>query len=67
MLTDALSEVNDAQLKSQEVQQKVTAGRSVDPHELVITMERASIALELTMQIRNKLVEAYQEISRTQV
>lgn len=67
MLTDALREVNDAQINAQTVQQNLIAGRKVEPHELGIAMERASIALELTMQIRNKLVEAYQEIQRTQV
>jgi flagellar hook-basal body complex protein FliE len=67
MLTDALKEVNDAQINASQVQKDLMAGRKVEPHELGIALERASIALELTMQVRNKLLEAFQEIQRTQV
>lgn len=67
MLTDALREVNDAQLNAREVQQNLMAGRKVEPHELGIALERASVALQLTMQVRNKLLEAFQEVQRTQI
>jgi flagellar hook-basal body complex protein FliE len=42
-------------------------GQNVELHELMISMERAGLAMELTLQVRNKLLEAYQEISRMQV
>ncbi|MCL6623387.1 MAG: flagellar hook-basal body complex protein FliE [Fimbriimonadales bacterium] len=67
MLMDALREVNSAQLHAAQVQNDLMAGRPVEYHDLVFAMERASIAMELTLQVRNKLLEAYQEIQRLQI
>jgi flagellar hook-basal body complex protein FliE len=67
MLTDAMKEVNSAQNNANELQQAVMANQPVEYHDLMIAMERASTAMQLTMQVRNKLLEAYQEISRMQV
>jgi flagellar hook-basal body complex protein FliE len=66
-LTDALKEVNKAQQNSKELQDKFMANQPVDLHDLMIAMEKASTAMQLTMQVRNKLLEAYQEINRMQV
>lgn len=67
MLTDALKEVNESQLDAREKQNLVMANQPVDVDDLMISMEKASISMQLTMQVRNKLLEAYQEISRMQV
>ncbi len=67
MLMDALREVNSAQLHAAQVQNDLMAGRPVEYHDLVFAMERASLAMELTLQVRNKLLEAYQEIQRLQI
>lgn len=67
LLMDAIKEVNKAQADSRQMQQDFMAGRQVDIHDLMIAMEKAGIAMELTMQVRNKMLEAYQEISRMQV
>lgn len=66
-LMDAIKEVNNQQADSRELQNKFMAGQPVEFHELMIAMEKASTSMALTMQIRNKLLEAYQEISRMQV
>lgn len=64
-LMDALKEVNLAQSNAQTQRDAFLANRqSVDYHDMMITMERASTAMELTLQVRNKLLEAYQEINR---
>jgi flagellar hook-basal body complex protein FliE len=67
MLMDALKEVNKSQGESREMQNQLMAGQPVDVDDLMITMERASINMQLTMQVRNKVLEAYQEIMRTQI
>jgi flagellar hook-basal body complex protein FliE len=68
MLMDVLKEVNEAQNKSKELQEDLITGRrSVDIHEVMISVEKASTAMQLTMAVRNKLLESYQEISRMQV
>lgn len=64
-LMDVLKEVNSAQGDAQAKRDAFLANRqSVEYHDLMITMERASTALQLTLQVRNKLLEAYQEINR---
>lgn len=68
MLKDILEDVNQSQIASQTMQNEYMAGKTpVDIHNLMITMEKASTTMALTMQVRNKVLEAYQEISRTQV
>lgn len=66
-LMDALKEVNASQLNSKEKQEALMAGQPVDIDDLMITMEKASVAMQLTMQVRNKVLEAYQEVMRTQI
>ena len=46
---------------------QTVAGDDVDIHSVVIDAQKAEIALNLTLQIRNKLVESYQEIMRMQI
>ena len=65
---DVLKEVNDSQLNAKQVGNDFMTGQQgVDYHDLMIAMERASVAMNLTVQVRNKLLEAYQEITRMQV
>ena len=42
-------------------------GKSKNIHETMIALNKADIAFRMTLQVRNKLVEAYQEIIRMQV
>lgn len=42
-------------------------GNEVSPHELMISIEQARMSVQLTVEIRNRLVEAYQELSRMQI
>lgn len=65
MLVKALEEVNGAQNDSKGVQQDFLSGRKdVDIHDVMIAQEKASTAMQLTMAVRNKALEAFQEINR---
>ncbi|MDW0115738.1 flagellar hook-basal body complex protein FliE [Sporosarcina thermotolerans] len=66
-LKDAIQDVNSKQVKSDELTQKLIMGENVDLHNVMITAQKASIALNATMEVRNKVVEAYQEIIRMPV
>ena len=66
-LMDALKEVNASQLESRDKQDALMAGQPVDIDDLMITMEKASVSMQLAMQVRNKVLEAYQEVMRTQI
>jgi flagellar hook-basal body complex protein FliE len=46
---------------------KANTGESVDLHEMMIAMEKADISLRLMVQVRNKAIDAYQEIMRMQI
>jgi len=65
--TEALGGVNQLQQNAGAQLQQYAAGAPVDVHQVMIALEQASTALQLTVQVRNKLVEAYQDILRTQV
>lgn len=66
-LMDALKDVNQSQLDAKNLGNQFMAGQPVEPQDLMIAMEKASTAMQLTMQVRNKVLEAYQEIARMQV
>ena len=66
-LKDALSEVNQLQLASDEQNKLLAAGEVSDISQVVVAGQKAEIALQLTLQLRNRAVSAYQEIMRMQV
>ena len=53
--------------ESDRLNMELAAGRITDVSEVVIASEKAGIATQLTMQVRNRAIEAYQEIMRMQV
>lgn len=64
MLNDAIQKVNDAQIASDVQTENLINGQATNLHDVMIAAEKASIALQLTLEIRNKAIEAYQEIMR---
>jgi flagellar hook-basal body complex protein FliE len=64
LLKGYMNEVNALQLKAEELDRQLAAGTLENIHEATIAAEKAALALELTIEIRNKVVEAYQEIMR---
>lgn len=67
MLMDVMKEVSSAEQQSTSMQNAFMTGQPVEFHDLMVAMEKASVSMQLTLQVRNKLLEAYQEISRMQV
>lgn len=63
-LMDAINKVNQEQLRSEEMNKKLVTGEVRDLHEVMIVSQQASLSLQLAVQVRNKVVEAYQEIMR---
>jgi len=66
-LEEKLSEVNDKQIEADNLTQKFIKGEEEDVHKVMLSTEEAKLSLELAVQIRNKLVEAYQEFNRMQI
>lgn len=67
ILKNELDKVNDIQLNAEQATQDLLTGKATDIHQVLISTEEARLSLELAVQIRNKLVDAYQEISRMQI
>ena len=66
-LKSSISEVNQAQTNADHAAEQIAAGQTKDLHGAMIKLEEADISLRLMVQVRNKAVEAYQEIMRMQV
>lgn len=66
-LKNALGDVNDLQQKADQAIQRLVGEGQGDLQDTMIALEKADVSFRLMMQIRNKLLEAYQEIMRMQV
>lgn len=67
LLLDALNNVNTLEQESAKITEDFIAGRTDDIHSVLIAGEKASISLQFIMEVRNKVMEAYQEIMRMQI
>jgi flagellar hook-basal body complex protein FliE len=66
-LKGMIGEVEQAQRAAEDAARAYATGKSTDVTATMVSMERASITLALMLQVRNRLLEAYQEIQRIQV
>lgn len=67
ILMEALDNVNDLQQKANQASTDLATGKIEDISQVVIAAEKAAVALQLTIQMRNKMLESYQEMMRMQV
>ena len=66
LLNEAVQQVNDVEKGSQGELQKFLSNES-DLHSVMIALEKADLSFQVMMQVRNKIVAAYQEIMKSQV
>ena len=62
-----ITDVNSLQNQAAESTVNLANGEVEDVHDVMIAVEKANIAMELMLEIRNKIVEAYQEVMRMPV
>ena len=67
MLGKMVAEVNDKQITAAQTVNNLQAGGNVSLHQAVIAMEEANVSFQLMVEVRNKLLDAYQEIMKMQV
>ena len=67
MLDGLVSTVSGKQTEATELTKRVLLGENDQLHQSVIAMQEAGVAFSLMVEVRNKLVESYQEIMRMQV
>jgi flagellar hook-basal body complex protein FliE len=67
MLGQAVSKLNTKLVEADHMQQMAASGQLEDPTQAIVEVEKADIALQLATQVRNKLVDGWQELSRMSV
>ena len=66
-LHQAIQEVDQLQSRRDDMVQEMVRGEKIEVHEIMTAAEEAQLAFELMLEVRNKLLESYQEIMRMQV
>lgn len=64
VLKESMMKVNDLQVQSDQMTERLALGEVEDISEVSIAVEKAELALRMMVQIRDKLVDAYNQISR---
>ncbi|WP_257985474.1 flagellar hook-basal body complex protein FliE [Bacillus sp. V5-8f] len=67
VLKESIDKVNEAQAVSDNFTEKLARGENVDLHQVMIASQKASVMMQATLEVRNKVVEAYQEMMRMNV
>ena len=66
-LNDALSQVNDLQTKADVASQQLATGQVQDLSTVMVAIEKASMSLSLTVSVRDKVLDAYNQVMRMQM
>jgi len=67
IMNNAMKEVESLSNASETQANSLLTGETKDIHSVVIAAEKADIALQMTLQVRNKVLDAYQEMMRMQI
>ncbi len=66
-LSESMERVNTLQQEADLAIEKLSTGESNNVHSAMLAVGKADLAFRMTMQVRNKIVEAYQEVMRMQI
>ena len=66
-LKEAISHINDAQSGASQAVDALVTGQTTNIHQTMVALQQADVSFQLMMQVRNKLVSAYEEIQRMQI
>lgn len=67
LITNGLSSVNKQLLSSQQDLQKVALGETQNLHHIMVKLEESRLTFQLMMQLRNRLLESYQDVMKMQI
>lgn len=67
VISDAINKVNDAQVTADQKVEDFINGEDVSMHDVMLSMQESQLSMQLLIEVRNKVVEAYQEINRVQL
>jgi len=67
MLNSAINKMNDDQINSDKMGELLAVGKVDNIHEVMIASQKAELTLNLAIEIKSKIMEAYKEIMRLQI
>jgi flagellar hook-basal body complex protein FliE len=67
LLSQAMGKIDDLNAESDRLTIDTALGRPVELHQVMLAATKAQLAMELFIEVRNRLIESYQEISRMPV
>ena len=67
VLNNAVNKVNDSQVKSNNDIEALIKGDDITMHEVMLSTQEAQISMQLMLEMRNKLYDAYKELSSVQL
>ena len=67
VINEAINKVNDLQVKSSQATDDFLTGKSDNIHSVMMAGSKADLALQMTLQVRNKVMDAYKEIMNMQM
>lgn len=67
VLKSSIEKVNGLQNEADQATQDLLVGKDTNIHQVMIAVEKASLSFQMMMQVKNKIVNAYEEMMRMQV
>lgn len=67
VLKESMNKINETQVASDDLTTKLVNGEDVELHSVMIASQKASVTMQATLEVRNKVVEAYQEMMRMSI
>ena len=67
VLKNTVHKVNDVQVKANEDIEALIKGEDITMHEVMLSMQEAQVSMQLMLEMRNKLYDAYKELSSVQL
>jgi flagellar hook-basal body complex protein FliE len=67
VIGDAIEKVNESQVNADNKIESLIKGENVSMHEVMLSVQESQMSMQLMLEVRNKLFDAYQEISKVQL
>lgn len=67
VISDAINKVNDKQINADNNVESLIKGDDITMHEVMLSMQESQLSMQLLIEVRNRMVEAYQEINKIQL
>lgn len=67
VIGDAIEKVNDSQVNANNKIEGLIKGENVTMHEVMLSVQESQMSMQLMLEVRNKLFDAYQEVNRVQL